>query len=52
MVGEGLVRHPNRANARKSKVGGSCAMCKPHKHKWEHKFKAKNRNKKKEQIDV
>lgn len=42
------ARHSNRPNARKSKVGGSCAMCKPHKHKWSHKFKATERNKKKE----
>jgi cell division FtsZ-interacting protein ZapD len=38
-----LIAKPNRKNARKNKPGGSCRMCKPHKHKWEHKFKVKTR---------
>jgi len=38
------VSHPNRKNARKNKPGRSCQMCKPWKHKWEHKFKKEERN--------
>jgi len=34
-----IESHPNRLNARKNKTGGGCRMCKPWKHKWEHKFK-------------
>jgi hypothetical protein len=37
------LSHPNRPNARKNKPGGSCRMCKPWKHVWEHKFKDKDR---------
>lgn len=39
------IAHPNRIHARKKKPGGSCAMCKPWKHKWEHKFKIKEQQK-------
>lgn len=39
---------PNRANKRKQKSGCGCKMCKPHKGKWSHFFKAKDRAKMKE----
>jgi hypothetical protein len=35
--------HPNRINAHKAKKGSGCKMCKPHKGKWAHKFKKKER---------
>jgi len=38
-----MMTHPNRPNKRKEKTGGGCAMCKPHKHTWEHRFKKKDR---------
>ena len=37
------MRHPNRLNAHKAKKGSGCKMCKPHKGKWAHKFKKKER---------
>ena len=40
-----MIAHPNRPNATK-KQGGGCKMCKPHKGKWAHKFKDKERIKK------
>jgi len=39
-----MLKHPNRLNAHKKKQGGGCKMCKPHKGKWAHKFKTKERN--------
>lgn len=38
-----MLSHPNRRNARKKKPGRGCKMCKPHKGKWEHRFKNKDR---------
>lgn len=46
------IKHINRANARKKKPGKSCAMCKPNKHKWGHKFTNEARNKLKINKDV
>lgn len=37
------VKHINRSRARKSKKGCGCQMCKPYKHKWEPRFKAKEK---------
>ena len=39
------MKHPNRINKRKDKKGSGCAMCKPYKHRWEHQFKLKDREK-------
>ena len=44
------ISHPNRLNAHKKKQGGSCAMCKPWKHKWQPKFKEQDRHEYKQQI--
>jgi len=47
---EHMVSHPNRIRARKNKPGGSCRMCKPWKHKWENKFKERERSEYKQQV--
>ena len=38
------LKHINRRNAKKSKQGCGCKMCKPHKGGWVHKFKPKDRS--------
>jgi len=35
---------PNRANKRKNKRGGGCAMCKPWKHGWADRFKKREKD--------
>ena len=42
------IAKPNRANKRKMKKGCGCKMCKPHKGKWAHFFKKKERQIRKE----
>ena len=45
------IAHPNRANKTKNKKGSGCALCKPHKHGWDHAFKNKERAIRKRGID-
>lgn len=42
------MTHPNRSNAKKKKQGCGCKLCKPHKGKWQPRFKDKDRLKMRE----